>query len=373
MGEPMGLGISDIVFGEATPEQRQLAWQLNGAAWAPPMSLDVYVARETYLSRQELSADGRCRYWVLYLKGYPRQIVASCETTRKPVLISENGVAREGHGYAIASVYTNPAYRRQGMAAFMLRRVQEYMDQDSDYSVLYSNIGGNYYSNLGWRVFPRKQVTLTVLPHTILGHGNRDKFALKHSQPWRIRYLRLDELPELCDIDELDLSARFDALRADGKTHVAFTPSWSQIAWQLARSEFIAGTMFGRTPMNKGAITENGRSWVYWEHDWRQTRLNVMRIVHALDASVQQRVGDIKALLEAALAEASAWGLPKVLMWNPDEETTLGCKAAGNAHPIDVKIVFEERTDTSIPGLRWAKGKDARNTVWEDNLYYCWC
>jgi GNAT superfamily N-acetyltransferase len=373
MAEPMGLDASsDTVFCEATPEQRQIAWELNGACWAAPMPLDAYLERETVLSEQDLSKDGGCRYWVLYLKGYPRQVIASCETTRKTVLLSENGVSREGHGYAIACVYTNPAYRRQGMAAFMLRRVQEQMDKDSDCSVLYSDIGKNFYSILGWRVFPSKQATLILLPPTAASTGG-EKPVFKHSQPSRTRYLQLEQLPDLCEVDELNLSARFDALRADGKTHVAFLPSYAQISWHLKGTEFMAGKLLGRTPANKGAIADNGRSWVYWVHDWREKKLKVMRVVMVLDSTPEQRVADIRVLLEAALVEASAWGLSSVLIWNPDDEMIRGCKAAGNAHPEDVKIVFDERTEGSIPSLRWAEGKDARNTVWEDNFYYCWC
>ncbi|KAK3330568.1 hypothetical protein B0H66DRAFT_67944 [Apodospora peruviana] len=388
MGEPMGLTASDINFSEATPEQRQLAWELNGSAWAKPMPLDVYVAREAYLSQQQLCSDRGCQYWVLHLKGYPRQIIASCETTRKTVLISEEGVSREGRGYSIASVYTNPSYRRRGMAAFLLRRLQEHMDRDSDCSVLYSDVGKTYYAGLGWRVFPSNQVTLTLLPSPTpsptsssptLASPNDGKQeqqqhpVFTHSQPGRVRSLELEELRELCEIDEFHVTARFDKILADGKRHVAFLPSYPQISWQLARSGFMGRKLFEKAPKHKGAVTDNGRSWIYWDHDWREKKLKVLRIVQVLFKTEEERIDDIKVLLESALAEANAWGLPKVLLWNPDEVMTRGCKAAGNAHPEDVKIVFDERADTSIPSLRWAGGKDTHNTVWEDNFYYCWC
>lgn len=371
MAQPLAITAADTEFCEATPEQRELAWKLNGVAWARPVPIETYVAREIHLSEQELTKDGNCKYWVLYLKGYPRQIIASCETTRKEVLISENGVSRGGYGYGIASVYTNPDYRRQGMAATLLRHVQEAMDRDSDLSVLYSDIGRQYYSNLGWHVFPSEEVTLTYIPPT--STSSNETPALQHTQPESIRYLRIEELRNLCDVDKRHLCARFSQIPADGASHVAFMPSFAQMSWQIARAEFVAGKLLnGKSPENRGAITSSGRAWIYWDHDWKSKKLKVLKVVTVMESSPQQRINDIRVLVEAALVEATTWGLGTVLLWNPDEETTLGCKAVGDVHPHDIDVVFDERIDDSIPSLRWADGK-RKETVWEDNYYYCWC
>lgn len=371
MAQPLAITAADTEFCEATPEQRELAWKLNGVAWARPVPIETYVAREIHLSEQELTKDGNCKYWVLYLKGYPRQIIASCETTRKEVLISENGVSRGGYGYGIASVYTNPDYRRQGMAATLLRHVQEAMDRDSDLSVLYSDIGRQYYSNLGWHVFPSEEVTLTYIPPT--STSSNETPALQHTQPESIRYLRIEELRNLCDVDKRHLCARFSQIPADGASHVAFIPSFAQMSWQIARAEFVAGKLLnGKSPENRGAITSSGQAWIYWDHDWKSKKLKVLKVVTVMESSPQQRINDIRVLVEAALVEATTWGLGTVLLWNPDEETTLGCKAVGDVHPHDIDVVFDERIDDSIPSLRWADGK-RKETVWEDNYYYCWC
>ena len=371
MAQPLAITAADTEFCEATPEQRELAWKLNGVAWARPVPIETYVAREIHLSEQELTKDGNCKYWVLYLKGYPRQIIASCETTRKEVLISENGVSRGGYGYGIASVYTNPDYRRQGMAATLLRHVQEAMDRDSDLSVLYSDIGRQYYSNLGWHVFPSEEVTLTYIPPT--STSSNETPALQHTQPESIRYLRIEELRNLCDVDKRHLCARFSQIPADGASHVAFMPSFAQMSWQIARAEFVAGKLLnGKSPENRGAITSSGQAWIYWDHDWKSKKLKVLKVVTVMESSPQQRINDIRVLVEAALVEATTWGLGTVLLWNPDEETTLGCKAVGDVHPHDIDVVFDERIDDSIPSLRWADGK-RKETVWEDNYYYCWC
>lgn len=411
MAQPLGLTASDVVFSEATPEQRQLTWELNGQAWAPPMPIHDYVEREQHLAQLDLNRDRRCRYWVLYLKGYPRQIIASCETIRKPVLISDarGGPAREGYGYAVANIYTNPTWRRQGMAAFLLRCVQEQMDVDGDFSVLYSDSGRGYYANLGWGTVPSRQATLTLLPSPSPSQtqspnqtptpvtANNAIITFTPTNPSQTRPLRPDELPDLCELDELQLNTRFDSLRAraDNKTHVAFLPDHASISWHLARAAFDARKLFpaaadddGNEPLGVGAITASGRAWICWAHDWRAKRLRVLRIARAAvadatSAGAKERVRDMSALLEAALAEAARRGLAEgVVVWNPDEEVTAACKAVGNLYAangsvareegVEVKVVFNEKLDGGLPSLRWKGGKQD-GVLWEENYGYCWC
>ncbi|KAM7217318.1 hypothetical protein V8F06_007261 [Rhypophila decipiens] len=378
--QPFGFGPEDVEFCEATPEQRQIVWELSGGSWAAPMSADHYSSCEAYLSQQDVSKDNGCRYWVLHLKGYPRQVITSCETTRKPLLISENGVSRAGFAFAIASVFTNPLYRRLGMAALMLRHLQKQMDaQGSNCSVLYSDIGKMYYAALGWKWFPSNQTTLTLLPASspVIGpescEGTSKTPSFTHSEPDAVRYLEQEDLKDLWKLDAMQLSKEFDQMLADGKTHIGFVPCYAQLSWQLARSEFVAGTLFEKAPIWKGAITKDAQSWICWAHDWRGEKLKVLRIIHNLSTTVEQRVENTKLLLESALVEASTWGLHNVLVWNPGKVITQGCKAVGNAHPSNIKIVFEDRADASIPSLRWAEGKDVGEAKWDSNYYYCWC
>lgn len=114
----------DVVFTRADETARKLAWRLNGEAWAPPLDIDTYLDRETYLSTHALTKDDRCIYWILAHKEDGTHIVASCESIRKTIFIAGKGTGVndgfvETTGYAIASVYTNPKYRRLGMAAYM--------------------------------------------------------------------------------------------------------------------------------------------------------------------------------------------------------------------------------------------------------------
>lgn len=365
------LTTDDVIFARADEGLRELAWQLNGDAWAAPMDIDDYISREGYLSEQSLTRDGRCIYWILAHKEDGTHIVASCESIKKTVFIAGKGTGVNGGyveatGYAIASVYTNPKYRRMGMAAYMLRKLQENMDAESECSVLYSDIGKIYYANLGWKVFPSDQATI---------HLHSEKFSLPAIP--KTRYLTLDELEPLCEMDVAAMKAKFMKLASDHtRTHVAFAPDYAQISWQLAREQFMTSVIFNRQIERRGAITTSGRSWVYWDHDWREKKLKILRFV-LLDAhpqtgapvSEEEKVWDVVKLLQAAAAEAVEWGLKKVLVWNPDATTTRGIKGFHNFHE-DVDVIFDERKDTAIPSLRWNGGRSTVDTVWEDN-HYC--
>jgi GNAT superfamily N-acetyltransferase len=113
------ISASEVEFHEATPAQRAESWRLNG------------------------TANGLNRYWMLTRIADPAEVVVSCETTRKTVYCGGLGGYREVRAYAIASVYTNPKYRRNGMAALLLTHLKGWMDGEgaSECSALYSDIG----------------------------------------------------------------------------------------------------------------------------------------------------------------------------------------------------------------------------------------
>ncbi|KAF0329772.1 hypothetical protein GQ607_002945 [Colletotrichum asianum] len=342
----------NVQFGPATPGQRDAAWRLNGVSWAPPMSLEAYITRETALSKTKLSEN--CTYYVLFDPADPQHIISSCETTAKTLFVRDASRAfREEKAYAIASVYTNPSHRGHGMATLLLNKLKEAMDTDSKASVLYSDIGTVYYAQLGWTVYPSLQVSL--IPD--------DASALQPTPPEGVRYLAADEVPAFCDKDVALLRKKFENLPADGKPHIAFAPSAAQITWHFTRDGFMAKELAKREVVNRGAVTADGKAWVYWDHDFREKKLKVLRVAGDPQA-------DVTALLHAAVLEASNWGLAKVLVWNPDDGVAASAKKVSDRTDGAVRVVFDERLDGSIPSLRW---KGEGEAVWEDNEYYAWC
>ncbi len=343
MAQPMSMTASDVEFDEATDEQLQIVWELPTQGWEASIPKEDYMEREKYLAQLELNRDSRTQHWVLYLKGYPRQVIASCQSTRRPVLISDGfgEPARQGHAYSVSNVYTSSPYRRQGMAAYLLCRLQVQMDLDGACSVLYSNSGPRYYDALGWKSIDSQQATLTLLSRSHLGSPTLPS-------PCRTVPIKESELPDLCQKDQLRLTKTFNCLPVDGKTHFTFLPTYPEISWHLARAKFDAqktqpatngtndtdgtdntngingingingtngsdstghiddtnstdstshtdstddtshsSTSNDTTPplptLTPGAITLSRRTWILWTHDWRDKRLRILRIPRLCD------------------------------------------------------------------------------------------
>lgn len=375
LGTSMASESLDVVFAEATPEQTVIYRKLTSDSWSKPLTLDQYMEAQEFLSRTELSRDGGIKIWVLYKRSDPSEVVAGCETFKKTAFVRPpiargateartTDSVQETKAFGVASVYTNPNFRRLGMAGLMLRKLQDVMDSDSGAcSVLYSDIGKLYYANLGWAVFPHQEASLTLL-------NEGKKLDPESCCNVRTRWLARDEIRQLCDLDVADLKHRLQNSPADGKIHLAFAPTFAQLDQQLTSEDTFMRLHLNGKVERRGAVTVDGKSWIIWIH--KKQQLVVLRIVTAAPESEARRTEDIWALLGAAVAEASLSGMKAVVVWNPDEATTSGIKATSNAYENDIKLVFTKR-DGSIPSFRWQNGRSSANTVWDDNYYYCWC
>jgi GNAT superfamily N-acetyltransferase len=360
---PPAFSIADVVFAEATPRQRTLSWELNGASWSSPMTLGEYVGREEVLSDTALSANGGTKYWVLHSKDDPEAVVSGCETTAKKVLITDASGSRLVDAYSVASVFTNPQYRGRGLAGHMLKKVQEVVDESTECGALYSDIGRHFYSGLGWPDFRSPQVTLKM------------EEGFEAPPVSGVSLLAESDVAALCERDIEALTQKFEDLakEKDGKTHITFLPSFAQCSWHFARDAYVAKVMHKREVQNRGAVTPDGASWLYWDHDVREKKLKIQRIVMQGSDTPEKRAADVRALLVAALAEASDWGLPKVLVWSPGREVSAAATDIWRNGGEKLQVTFDERQDGSIPSLRWKSGKDIGEVVWEDNEYFSWC
>jgi GNAT superfamily N-acetyltransferase len=366
----------DVVFTEASPRQRILSWELNGASWAPPMTIEQYVGRETTLSETALSRNGGTKYYVLHHKSDLELIVSACEVTAKEGLVADSDGYREVSAYSIASVFTNPRFRGHGMASHMLRRVQQVVDEaGAEYGALYSDIGRVFYTQLGWRDFRSPQVLVTL-------HDNNleiPSYALDGVSP-----LSEADVAALCE-QEIEAYKKWFQLLArpphDGMTRMVFLPTPAQLAWHFARDQYVCKTLAGREVVRRGARTADGKAWVYWDHDLREKKLKILKLVtsdsEGDDDWLAKRTADTKRLLLAAMAEAMDWGLPKVLLWKPVGGMEWAPAAAAEIwceYGPKVQVALEEREDGSIPSLRWKGGKkNLEWVVWEDSEYYAWC
>ncbi|CAI4214681.1 unnamed protein product [Parascedosporium putredinis] len=266
-------------------------------------------------------------FYVVHRHGDPADIVCAVESIAKTALVKAPGdLARPTKAYGVAAVFTTPAYRGQGMAAWMLRQLQGVMDLDSAFSVLYSGIGPDFYAKYGWDATLAARVTLFLLGSALTA--------------------RLNESPE------------------NGSTRVAFLPTFAQVDWQFERNAIVARQVRNREPQNYGAATSDGANWIYWVHEVGRQTLGIIRIVGENPAAIMD-------LLRAALSEAKDWGFERVTVWNPQGDVEEAARMLGVEDETAVRVLFEGRQDR-LPCLRW-KGGEQTDVVWEDNHHYAWC
>lgn len=137
-------GPVEVAVGEATPEQQLQCCKLAGTAFAAPLSQDQYVELEDYLGSLSLAVDGSRRYWCLFPTNNPNCILATCKTLHRFILVRDGQAAlSQGDGYCLASVITNPDYRKSGLASVLMEHVAEWMDGPGagTGSMLYTSIG----------------------------------------------------------------------------------------------------------------------------------------------------------------------------------------------------------------------------------------
>jgi len=252
----------------------------------------------------------------------------------------------------------------------MLRLVQAAVDGhlECEFGALYSDIGRSFYTRLGWPDFPSPQVTIQMHPgYTGTGVVEQEAAAV---------LLTDRDIPELCARDCDQLQSKLVRLASsssspdDKRKYVAFLPDYTQISWHFTRASYVAKVMRdGREIKYRGARTVEGSSWVYWDHDLRENKLKILRVV----VGDKDGAAAVKALLRAAVKEAQDWGLPKVLVWAPGEETGVAALNLWREGEGKLAVVFDEREDGSIPSLRWKGGEDVKNVIWEANEYYAWC
>ncbi len=237
------------------------------------------------------------------------------------------------------------------------------------FSVLFSDIGKQFYAKHGWKPFPSAHVSI---PTTSSVRGGLPS----------VTYLRTADLAPLCKLDEMLLRRR----HASGTKHtqIAVVPDTATMGWHHAREEFVANELFGRPPEIKGAtVGEAGaRVWCYWTRVWTNPHEEAPNTLHILRLVIEdetysdfapateqdsQTVQSIAALFAAAQQEAGQWGMKQVQIWNPTSATL----AAAQMLHSDAKI--EHREKESIASLRWHGTGSHEDVDWICNEKYGWC
>ncbi|KAI4727255.1 hypothetical protein E4T49_04991 [Aureobasidium sp. EXF-10728] len=378
---------SNVELTQPTHEEAVQQTRLNSTEWKGALSLDAYLGREEHLGKQKLIRDGGLTPWALTTKeGSPRAVLSSCETIHKKALVVQNGQVKEVICHGVASVFCPPEYRGKGYAGRMIKdlgeRLQNWQTDGHDclFSVLYSDIGKQFYAAHQWKPFPSAHVSLSPSD-------------LQHKSLPEVKLLHAGDLAELCDTDLKLVHKKLASVASSGKTIASIIPDVDTFSWHHAREEFVANELYGKSPEVKGAIvgSEQGkRVWCVWMRTWynsdpqstKDNTLNILRLVvedseytelsAATEESVEKAKGTyvtaaIVSLLAAAQADASKWHMGSVDIWNP----TASMLAAAKQLDPAAQVVHREKD--SIASLRWYGEGSVDNVQWLDNEKYAWC
>ncbi|CAO2651103.1 Nn.00g094000.m01.CDS01 [Neocucurbitaria sp. VM-36] len=363
-GDPISIhskwGSEDVLFGEANPDQRVECYKLAAAAFGPVLSEADFIERETVLSDQPLTRNGGCRVWCLYRANESSQVLSTCRTIRRTILFKDSHGVREGTGYCIASVVTNPEYRGQGLASLLLQNVTQWLDEPgrAAVSMLYSN-KEHFYAKNGWTAMPAAEITIS--------RTSSIRYDPNDQTEADIRALRNEDIADLCARDVQSLRREMETVAvAQGDIMVTILPTAELVSLQHVRANFMGLKANGKIPRRKG-VQYKSNAWMYWHHDFRKQCLYIQRIrTHIEDKAARTEV--MAALFSQACQEAEAWGLLRVVTWDlsPDVRKATQLLSVGERSTIT-----EARRRETI-SIRWAGGKNTDDAVVTPNEAYAW-
>ncbi|KAK3307375.1 uncharacterized protein B0T15DRAFT_393255 [Chaetomium strumarium] len=369
-----------LILTHPTPAERTHTWKLTYPKWGPALTEEDYLTREDYLTTVPLARDGGITHWVLTVSNLPpdqRPILSSCESLRKrAVYVPKDGGGGsrkvvEGVAHGIASVFTDPAFRGRGYASRMMKELGQRLKgwqvavekSRSLFSVLYSDIGKQFYAKHGWSPFESSHVAYKPA----VAADVREHLA---------RPIGYHDLAELCAVDERLLRAEL-AARPAGKPHVAILPELDTMLWHLFREDFMTKAIFGRTPAIRGAVAgEPGkRVWAVWMRGYygglNKMEGNTLHILRVVVEDKEQPDGELldgfRSIVQIAQAEATEWKTQDVQVWNPTP------KIRGLVEKCGIEYEFVDRDHDSIASLMWYGEEPTTEVDWVANEKYAWC
>jgi GNAT superfamily N-acetyltransferase len=378
---------ADIQLVVATPDEIYAQQIANSSEWQGALSMEAYLRREVFLANQEMTKDGGFTGWALVYQrpgDNKRRVLCGCETLRKKALVFQDGKAEEVIAHGVGSVFCPPKYRGKGYAGRMIadlgKRLQSWQSDGSQrvlLSVLFSDIGKQFYAKHGWQAFPSSHVSIPSSKSSA-----RDLSSVK--------FLKTGDLRELCELDESLIRRRFSKSSVAGRSAVAMVPDPGAIGWHHAREEFVAEELFNRFPEIKGAMVgeAGSRVWCYWTRVWTKPQEEAPNTLHILRLVIENEsfsdfvpatpegvaklrdsrtVDSIATLLSAAQVEATRWNMEEVQIWNPTSSTL------ASAQLLDAKAAVQHREKESIASLRWYGEGSWENVDWICNEKYGWC
>ncbi|KAI9777813.1 MAG: hypothetical protein M1816_004402 [Peltula sp. TS41687] len=380
----------DLHLSHPTSDECVKIWTNTSASWKDSLTIPVYLKESLFLTTVPLAKDNGMSTWILVDKNLPpdqRPILCSCESFRKRSLTSDaDGNVNDTIVHGIASVFCPPAYRRRGYAARLMKELAKVLHSwQSEQvrcvgSILYSDIGKAYYADLGWHPNPANS-------HVVFRPSETPKCPLA-------KEVLADDLSKLCERDE-SMIRKAMATPAEGvKIRVTIVPDLDHMLWHIGKENFACNYLFGKIPRAKGAIAgpPGSQIWAIWTHRYYghpdaqspNNVLYVLRLVIEGDEGASNLPSDeekelhaakhskqlsyLKAVLQAAQAEAAEWRLDHVKLWDPTPLVQDMITQSGIEH-----LVVEREEDSIASGLWYDEnGEGGAAPLWINNEHYAW-
>lgn len=189
--------LADLTIIELTPEQNSRAIANTYSAWNRGLRPTSFqrVCEDVTSPVHSWAAKGRFKAWALVRRSEADkpdcELLAHCETYRRPAMVGDKDGVRRLKSYAIASVYTPEGLRNNGYARRMLQLLHYVLAPsealppfpeawgakpvaylgDAAFSVLYSDVGPEFYERCtigedkpGWVKEPTAKRVWTLAP-----------------------------------------------------------------------------------------------------------------------------------------------------------------------------------------------------------------
>jgi hypothetical protein len=367
-----------------TPNQDELIeiWTSTQPSWGAALSVQGYIEREKSQVEIPLARNGGLSRWILTDESSGssnRPVLSSCETLRKRGLVRDptSGEIKDVTVHGVASVFTDDKFRRKGYAGAMMGRLGDAlqaMEKDqagsAHFSVLYSDIGKEFYAKHGWKAFESDHLEFPV-----------SSTASQTTSSANIKHIGPDDLAPLAEADEALLRRKLaDAPASSSKNLVAILPELDQFLWHTTRESLQCEQLFSRKPTTHGVVytspTTSARVWAIWKRNHSATisepeknTLFILRFVVEDEAMGDEELSTaIETIMAAASKEAAEWACGKIEMWNPSARVrTLSEKI----QTLNAKYIVRE--SDSITALRWHGVGSADDVEWLANEKYAWC
>ncbi|KAI3538724.1 hypothetical protein CABS01_13312 [Colletotrichum abscissum] len=386
----------DLHLDHPTPEECIQIWTITADEWKDSLTQPLYMLESAYLTTVPLARDGGMATWVLVDKTSPpneRSIFCSCETFRKRCLVSDSmGNTTERIVHGVASVFCPERFRGRGFAARHMKELamvlRGWQSENGRIigSVLYSDIGKEFYTKMGWTPNP-------INGHLVLPPAKMEK-------PATSRPIFESDLESLCLRDRAMIQNDM-ATPSPSRKRVVILPDLNHMLWHIRKEDFATKQIFSKKAVIKGVITgvAGKQVWATWVRRYYRhpdphsiesaddkNVLYILRLVVEGDETANkpreanitismkdyaEQAAALKAVMQAAQAEAADWRLDQVQLWDPSP------MVKSLLDQSDLDAVYVERQSHSIASLLWFE--DGEDLGAEDapilinNEHYAWC